>query len=161
MRWTFIVVLFALFCASVWAGCLVPKDYDVQSVEYPLEKIASSLKVRLEFPKLSDRNCDEEAVSFGTMYTWNLDPASAVKIKVTDKNSTLVQEVVITGNLKIKVTPTWATMYFWDSVWSPKLLDHTLSRVELWSTGTLFPTPAVDIQDGGVDRRLAVKMKLH
>ncbi len=161
MRWIPAAILFAVFCASVWASCPVPKEYNVQSVEYPLEKIASSVKVRLEFPKLSDRSCDEEAVSFGTLYTWKLDAASPVKLKVTDRNSALVKEVVITGDLKIKVTPTWAAMYFWDSVWSPKLLDHTLSRIELWSTSSLFPTPAANILDAGVDRRLVVTIKLY
>lgn len=134
--------------------CVIPKEYDVKEVVYDLERIDSSIKVRIAVPQLSLVACDEEKVAFGTLWTFALTATNPIVVQAVDRNGNTVQERKLTGSLQLKATSSWTSLNLFSLQWDKRLTDQDFTKVELWSTSTLFPAPAVELTDQGRSRRL-------
>lgn len=154
MRIVPVVLVAVSFITSQASACTFPKEYDVQRIDFGLERIDASLKVAIEFPKLSAMSCEEDKVTFGTLWTFDIPQTAPVKLKSVDRNGVVVQERGLSGQFQLKVTATWAAIYFFDAVWDKRLSDHGLTKIELWSTSTLIPAPAIYVEDAGQARIL-------
>jgi hypothetical protein len=150
--------LFAVFFASSIAGAACtdyPAQHDLQKLEYRLDKIGSSLKVVLEFPKLSTHaSCTTTAVQWGTMWEFAFDITDPVQVKVTDLNGVVVQQFALYGPMELKVTSNRAAFRFYNSLTSKKVLDHHLRVVELANDSPLFPLPDFEFEDAGTVRHI-------
>ncbi len=156
LRLLFIVsVLFPL--PFVWGVCAdYPSEYDLERVEYSMEKIGASLSLVLDFPKLAAHaSCRSRAVQWGTLWELELDKTDPVSVKVYDLNKALVQEFGIYGPMDLKVTAGLASFRFFSSLTTKKVLDHRLVSVELWNVAPLFALPSLDIDDAGTRRQIS------
>lgn len=153
-----IALWLTVWAVDLWAGCALPPAHDLRRAEYQLEKIASSVTVALEFPKLSDLNCSEEKVDFGTIWRVPLDAAHAIQVRVTDLNQNLVQKFALTGEVELKVTSSWSALRFFNAVPSKKLLDHRLVSLDLISS--FSPSPSIAVDDQGQRRSFPAQVQV-
>lgn len=151
--------------AVVWgaagqAACSFPPRYDLQQVEYKIERIDSSSTVQIKFPDLSKLDCEEVKVTFGTIWKFDLKPKSAIDVTVLDRNGITVQDFQILGEFEMKDTPDWGQVRFFKSAQSKPISDHRLVSLDLWSK-TAASAPQLNVEDSGNRRLIPAKVTVR
>jgi hypothetical protein len=161
-RYLLLLISILLFESHASAAlCSFPKEFDLKDLSYRVERIDASLEIKLLFPQLSTVACVEQKVSFGTLWTFDLPVTTPIVVRSVGLNGVTVQEFSIYGEVNLKVTPNWASLHLFNATNSKSLSDYRMVSVELWNSGTLFPTPALSLYDGEQSRRVSVKMQLY
>lgn len=149
------LLLFLYASVAALGDCGLSRDHDVEKLSYRMEKIASSVRIDLKFPKLATHpHCTSGPAYYGKLWSWEIESGDPIEVSVFDRSGSLAQTFSLTGELALKVTSDRATFNFWGLTPSKRILDHRLVSVEMASRSPLFPLPCFDIDDSGTRRHI-------